>query len=114
MISISDNDQKVIEFLIRNYANRYTTREIGIKLKISPAGAYKSLKKLESANFVHAEKLGTGLFYDINYKNISAFYLACLVMANNEQNVDALNGRAKALIKYGTSILIVAGRLDID
>lgn len=115
MVSISDSDLKILLFLIRNYAARHTTREIGLKLKISPAGSYKSLKKMEKDNIVVPEKLGTGLFYSINYTNVSAFYLACFASSMNEKDIKDikdLKQHSKAIIKTKNSILIIPHHHD--
>jgi len=112
MVSISDSGLKILLFLIRNYAARHTTREISLKLKISPAGSYKSLKKLEKDSIVIPEKLGTGLFYSINYTNISAFYLACFASSINEKDIKDLKQHSKAVIKTKNSILIIPNHHD--
>jgi len=112
MVSISDSDLKILLFLIRNYAARHTTREIGLKLKISPAGSYKSLKKMEKDKIVIPEKLGTGLFYSINYTNVSAFYLACFASSTNEKDIKDLKQHSKAVIKTKNSIFIIPHHHD--
>ncbi len=112
MVSISDNDLKILEFLIRNYAARHTTREIGLKLKISPAGSYKSLKKLEKDNIVIPERLGTGLFYNINYRKPAAFYLACFTMSIREINIGELRQHAAAIIRSKGTITIISHHHD--
>ena len=114
MISVSDNDQKIIEFLIRSYASRFTIREIGTKLKISSAGAYKSLKKLEQADITKSEKLGTGLFYEINYSHPAALYLACFVLAQQAKDVGELKLHCRAVFKSGESLTIVTNQHDAE
>ncbi|MBS3109156.1 hypothetical protein J4227_01350 [Candidatus Woesearchaeota archaeon] len=114
MIAISDNDQKIIAFLIKNYASRFTTREIGLKLKISPAGSYKSLKKMEKGGIVVAEKLGTGLFYDINLRKTSAFHLACFVASTDEKDVKELSELTRLVLKHQNGILVVTGHHSLE
>ena len=99
-------------FFERNYSARYTTREIGLKLKVSPAGSYKSLKKLEQSNLVIAEKLGTGLFFHLNYQNQSAFYLACFVASINEEDIKELKDHIRAAIKSNNKILLITHHHD--
>ncbi|NQV08461.1 winged helix-turn-helix transcriptional regulator [Candidatus Woesearchaeota archaeon] len=112
MISISDNEGTIIDFIIKNYSKRYTIREIALNLKISPAGAHKSLKKLGQAGIVKSEKLGTGLFYDIDYNNRAARHLACFIIS---QTKDYSLGELKELVKaviVNKHVLVVSDTHD--
>ena len=60
--------------------NRYTIRSIAKELNLSPAGAHTIVKKLERNNILISEKLGTGLFYELNFKDKAAEYLALAVL----------------------------------
>lgn len=60
--------------------SRYTIRSIAKELKLSPAGAHTIVKKLEKNNILISEKLGTGLFYELNFNDKAAEYLACVVL----------------------------------
>jgi len=60
--------------------NRYTIRNIAKELRLSPAGAHTIVKKLEKNGVLISEKLGTGLFYEINFKDKAAEYLALVVL----------------------------------
>jgi len=80
MLSLSDNEFTVLNFLVRNFYERLTIRNIAKRLKFSPAGVYNTLKKLEKLNVVYGEKLGTGLFYKINLESKLAYYLAATVL----------------------------------
>lgn len=112
MISISDNDSAIIDFLIKNYSKRYTIREIALNLKISPAGAHKSLKKLEEGNIVKSEKLGTGLFYEVNFENRAAKHLACFVISQGkEHSLGELKEFVKAII-VNKKVLVVSDTHD--
>jgi len=80
MHSIAKNEFSVINFLVRNFMNRYTIRSIAKELKLSPAGAHTIVKKLEKNNILISERLGTGLFYEINFKDKAAEYIALVVL----------------------------------
>ena len=69
MISLSDNEFSVLSFLTRNFSERLTIRSIALRLKFSAAGVFNILKKLEKLDIVYGQKLGTGLFYSINFEN---------------------------------------------
>ena len=80
MLSLSDNEFSVISFLVRNFSERLTIRNIAQRLKFSAAGVFNILKKLEKENIVVGEKLGTGLFYAINFENKIAQHLSSIVL----------------------------------
>ena len=80
MNSIAKNEFSVINFLVRNFMNRYTIRNIAKELKLSPAGVYTIVKKLEKSNILISEKLGTGLFYELNLNDKAAEYIALVVL----------------------------------
>jgi len=80
MHSIAKNEFSVINFLVRNFMSRYTIRNIAKELKLSPAGVYTIVKKLEKNNILISERLGTGLFYEINLKDKAAEHIALVVL----------------------------------
>lgn len=80
MLSLSDNEFAVLNFLARNFTERLTIRTIAQKLKFSAAGVHTILKKLEKQGIVEGEKLGTGLFYRINLESKTAYHLAAVVL----------------------------------
>ena len=101
MLSLSDNEFAVINFLVRNFTERLTVRSIAKKLGFSPAGVYNILKKLEEQEIVYGEKLGTGLFYKINLDNKVAWYLSLSVLVgffDYRINLDKHKAEAKAAL----------------
>ena len=85
MLSLSDNEFSVLNFLVRNFTERLTIRNIAQRLNFSSAGVFNILKKLEKQNIVVGEKLGTGLFYSINFENKIAEHLAAIVLLHSEE-----------------------------
>ena len=69
MLSLSDNEFSVINFLVRNFTEKLTIRNVAQRLNFSAAGVFNILKKLEKAGIVIGQRLGTGLFYSINFDN---------------------------------------------
>lgn len=116
MISLSKNEFIIIGFLARNFSKRFTIRNIASELKISAPGAHASLKKLEKSGIVTAEKLGTGLFYEIDYGNKVALHLtaASLVDYYTLKKIDTgdLEKEAKAIIFDGKEMIVVASSKD--
>ena len=116
MISLSDNEFSVISFLVRNFTEKLTIRNIAQRLKFSPAGVFNILKKLEKENIVVGQKLGTGLFYAINFENRIAEHLAGIVLLYSEENIE-LNveqlKQAKAAILDKKTLLLITGSITV-
>lgn len=72
MVSLTANEARTMEFLIRNFSKDYNINQLAKKLHISPGGMFKILKKLEGQNFLTEKKLGNNIFYKINYKSYEA------------------------------------------
>ncbi len=117
MISLSKNEFNVISFLIRNFSKRLTIRNIASKLEISAAGAHAVLKKLEKGNVVKAEKLGTGLFYEINLDEKIARYLASIGLLEHFDlkyiEFKDIEKESKAAVFDGKRLLAVTNNSDI-
>ena len=72
MVSLTTNEAKTIEFLIRNFSKDYNINQLAKKLSISVGGIFKILKKLKSWDFLIEKKLGNNIFYKINYDSQDA------------------------------------------
>ncbi len=110
MLSLSDNEFSVIEFLVRNFAEKLTIRSIAKKLGFSAAGVFNILKKLEREKIVIGQKLGTGLFYSINLQNTIAGHLAAVVLVYSDEkpaiDMEQLK-QAKAAIFDKKNLLLI-------
>ena len=69
MVSLTENEAKAIDFLIRNFSQEYNINQLSRELKLSPGGIFKILKKLEKQNYLVSDKQGNNIFYKINYKS---------------------------------------------
>jgi len=110
MLSLSDNEFSVIDFLVRNFAERLTIRSIAKKLGFSAAGVFNILKKLEKERIVIGQKLGTGLFYSINLQNVVAEHLAAIVLVYSDEKIAIDIGQlkqAKAAIFDKKNLLLI-------
>ena len=111
MISLSKNEFNVISFLIRNFSKRFTIRSIALNLGISAAGAHAVLKKLEKGNIVKAEKLGTGLFYEINLDSKVAKHLSAVVLLDQFEvkkiSTEEIEKESKAAIFDGKRAVVI-------
>jgi len=116
MLSLSKNEFNVIGFLIRNFSKRFTIRNITALLKTSSAGMHAALKKLEKNGIVKAERLGTGLFYEINLGNKAAHYLAAVSLLEHfgikKINSKEIEKESKAALFDGKRLLVVTSNPD--
>ena len=116
MNSLAKHDFAVIDFLVRHFAERFTVRQMSQQLKLSAAGAHLSLKKLQKAGIVEAEKLGTGLFYQIYLRSKIAEHLAAIVLLDKDAKlipVDALKEDVKALVYDNKTLLVIANNKQL-
>lgn len=116
MLSLSDNEFSVISFLVRNFTERLTIRNIAQRLDFSAAGVFNILKKLEKQGIVVGEKLGTGLFYSINFDSKVAQHLAEIVLVYSDEkinlNIEQLK-QAKAVIFNKENLLLVTDSVTV-
>ena len=116
MLSLSDNEFSVLNFLVRNFTERLTIRNIAQRLKFSPAGVFNILKKLEKQNIVIGQKFGTGLFYEINFENKIAEHLAKIVLLHSDEEFDFDFSRLKhanAAIIDGKTLLLITDNVTV-
>jgi len=116
MLSISKSEFSVIGFLIRQISKRFTIRSIASELKISAAGAHAVLKKLEKNGVVKAEKLGTGLFYEIDLGNKIGEHLAAVSLLEHfdvkKVDFSEIEKESKAAIFDGKNMVVVTNNPD--
>jgi len=117
MLSLSDNEFAVFNFLVRNFTERLTIRNIAQRLSFSAAGVFNILKKLEKHNIVFGEKFGTGLFYSINFENKIAEHLAAIVLLYTEEKQEKIDieqlKQAKAAILDKKNLLLVTDNITV-
>ncbi len=67
MVSITENESRTINFLLRNFPKDYNINQLSRELKLSPRGAYKILKKLEEYKILSSKRIGNNIIYKINF-----------------------------------------------
>ena len=116
MLSLSDNEFSVLSFLVRNFTERLTIRNMAQRLEFSAAGVFNILKKLEKQNIVKGEKLGTGLFYSINFENKIAVHIAEIVLLYSDDKI-LMNTeqfrQAKAAISDRKNLLLIVDNVTV-
>ncbi len=84
MVSLTENEARVVSFLLRNFGEDYNINRVARELKLSPRGAYKILKKLEKEGFLRSNKVGNNLLYKINFSQEHASELCQFVLAERK------------------------------
>lgn len=83
---------------------------------LSAAGAHAALKKLESNGIVKAEKLGTGLFYEVNLNERKAFHLGAIALLEKAEAAEipflSIAHESKAAIFDGKQLLVVTSQAE--
>ena len=116
VLSLSDNEFSVLSFLVRNFTERLTIRNVAQRLNFSAAGVFNILKKLEKENILKGEKLGTGLFYSVNFENKIALHIAEIVLLYSDEKI-LLNSepfrQAKAAMFDKKNLLLIIDSVTV-
>jgi len=112
MVSLTENEAKSIEFLIRNFSKDYNINRLAKELNISPGGMFKILKKLEKQKFLTKKKAGNNVFYKINYSSQDAID-ACIFALTEKKNTPYIKARIKDLerLRPQTELAILFGSI---
>ena len=124
MQNLTVNEARVMDFLVRNFKERNSINQIARRLKLSPMGAYKILKKLEKANVVKAEEIGNAIYYKADLDEEIGRRLAEFVLVQNEfsntyakvyaDDLKKLKDVALSCILYGSILKVGKEAKDVD
>jgi len=67
MLRTSKHELKTLSFLLRHFTEKYSINQLAKHVGLTPMGMHKLLKRLEVQGMVKPEKIGTGIFYKINF-----------------------------------------------
>ena len=81
MVSLTANEARTMDFLIRNFSIDYNINQLARALGISPGGMFKILRKLGKQGFLAEKKAGNNVFYKINYGSSDALDASKFAMA---------------------------------
>ena len=98
MVSLTENEARTIEFLIRNFPREYNINQTAKELDISPGGMFKILKKLEKQKLLTGKKLGNNIFFKINYSSQDVID-ACTFVLTEKKTTPYLRALIKDLEK---------------
>ncbi len=123
MFSLTDNEIKVLNFLIRHFDERNSINAIAKKLEITPMGVHKISKKLEAMNVISPERIGNAIYYKINLNDELGKKVAEFILAQNElnsysmvqaQDFEKLKDIVQACILFGSVLYKGNEARDID
>ena len=124
MQNLTINEARVMNFLVRNSKEKNSINAIAKRLKLSPMGAYKILKKIEKADAIKAEKIGNAIYYKANLdeeigRKYAEFVLVQKEFSNSYAKVYAedirkLEGIALSCVLYGSILKIGKEAKDVD
>ncbi len=73
MKGLSNKEIEILLLLFRDFSTDYNANNITKKIKITPAGAFKSLRNLEKRKLVVSKKMGKAKFYKANLDDYYSF-----------------------------------------
>ena len=123
MVSLTENEARTIEFLIRNFSKDYNLNQLARELHLSPGGIFKILKKLEKQNFLLERRLGNNIFYKINYDSQDALDVCKFALTERKitpyikvliRDLDRLRKKTKMAILFGSVLNKEKEAKDID
>ena len=123
MVAITKNEAKVVNFLLRNFSRDYNINQLAKEVKLSPRGAFKILKKLESNSILNSQKIGNNLIYKINFENDVSLDVCQFVLTEKEttpyiqtwiNDLQSLREITKMAVLFGSILTKEKQANDVD
>lgn len=113
MVSLTENEARTIEFLIRDFSEEYNINQLAKELDISPGGMFKILKRLEERDFLTKKKLGNSIFYRINYDSQSALEACKFALTEKKTDTPYIRAWVKDLdrLRPKTELAVLFGSI---
>lgn len=86
LAGLTRNEARMISFLLRNFTNRYSIRQLAKELDLSPMGARKMAIKLEQAKILKPEQISDAIYYHPNLDEEIGCKTAELVLSYKDLN----------------------------
>lgn len=86
MDGLTQNEARVVNFILRHFHERHSINELGRQLNLSPRGIHQVLKRLEVKGAVFPEPIGNAIYYRPNLKDEIGRKMAELVLLQHELN----------------------------
>lgn len=81
---ISNKEREILVVLFKDFTTQYNARSISKIVSMTPRGALKALKNLESQNFVAAKPFGKAIQYKLNFNALTEKTLELLLLEEAE------------------------------
>lgn len=123
MVSLTENEAKTIEFLVRNFSEEYNINQLAKELNLSPGGMFKILKKLGKQKFLIEERRGNNLFHKINYSLQDALDACNFALTEKKttpyirvwmKDLEILKSKTELAILFGSILNKDSKARDID
>lgn len=123
MVSLTANEARTMDFLIRNFSIDYNINQLAKALGISPGGMFKILRKLGKQGFLTEKKAGNNVFYKINFSSNDALDACKFAMAEKTltpyvrvwvNDLEPVTGQADIAILFGSVLKKGREAGDID
>lgn len=123
MVSLTQNEARMMEFLLRNFSQDYSINQLARELQLSPGGAHKILKKLEGRDFLESEEVGNSIVYKINFSSEDALDACKFVLSGREvgpyleawiKDLERLKPQTKLAVLFGSVLEKGKEARDVD
>jgi predicted nucleotidyltransferase len=123
MITLTNNEARVVNFLLRNFSHRYSINALARGLSLSPRGAYIIVNKLEQQSILEPESIGNALYYHPALDKEAGRKVAELVLSSSEflpyarvqaKDLEQLKPYALSAVLFGSVLTKGEQAGDID
>ncbi len=120
---ITNNEKKILKFLLAHFNSDHSINEIGKKCGLAPNGAYEILKKFEEKEILLPKKIANSKSYKINFNSIETNKLLELALIPDYReskikyrynDLKPLENMTKLCIIFGSYITKKEKPNDID
>lgn len=111
MKGLSDKEIEILLVLAKDFSTDYNANNITKKIRITPAGAFKAMKKLEKKGLITGKKMGKAVFYKVNLKDYYTFRtIETLLISESKEKASRWLKEFKDLYKH-VEIVIIFGSI---
>lgn len=123
MVSLTENEATMMEFLLRNFSRDYSINELARELGLSPGGAHKILKKLEGQGFLKSKEVGNSIIYKIDFSSEDALDACKFALSGREvgpyleawiKDLERLKPKTELAILFGSILEKGKEARDVD
>jgi len=107
MKGLSDKEIEILLVLAKDFFTDYNANSITKKIRITPAGAFKAMKKLEKKGLITGKRMGKAVFYKVNLKDYYTFRtIETLLITESREKASRWLKEFKDLFKHAEIVII--------